>query len=300
MNESFDNGELSCFDEESDADFETKTASVEQTKGFAGGTVSSASTNNDSHQNIPIRQDSSSDRRNLQNNNDFKNSPWYLRESLVKFVTPCSMSLIGMSGSGKSTYIKKLLEQADGVFTEAPSRIVFCYNIYQTIFSDMGRSVKNISFYQGVPTRELIESWASSERHLMLIFDDLYQEIIQSKDICDLTIMLSHHLHISCIYTSHNIFMNSRYSKTIATNLHYILLFTLRNRLQISVLGAQLFCHKNKAKSFVKVYDMVADDNNGELGNPLIIDNSPVSLNKQFRLRCRVLPGEVPFVYEII
>ena len=158
-------------------------------------------------------------------------------------------------------------------------------------------STPNICFYQGLPDRGTIESWASDERHLLLIFDDLYQELIQSKAVCDLTIMLSHHLNISSIMASHNIFMCSKYSKTISTNLHYILLFTIRNRLQLSVLEGQLFCHKSKAKNFVKVYDIVKSENC--VGNPLVIDNSPRSTNRQYMLRSNVLPGELPIIYDI-
>ena len=269
------------------------------TEGAVHEVMSSASSCDNINEVVSQRTDSDADDTCLQNNDRASNRPWYATESLIKFVTPCSMSLIGMSGCGKTWYIKSLLEKTDGVFTEPPSRIVYCYNIYQQLFSEMSRTVKNISFYQGVPDRETIENWASSERHLMLVFDDLYSEIVQSKDICDLTIMLSHHLRISCLFTAHNIFMNSRYSKTIATNLHYILLLVLRNRTQLAVLGSQLFCHKAKSRNFVKVYDMVSESNNGDLGNPLIIDNSPVSQNKQFRLRSNVLPGQFPMVYQI-
>ena len=105
------------------------------------------------------------------------------------------------------------------MFTEAPSRVIYCYYVFQKLFTEMAETVPTISFYQGLPDRATIETWASKEKHLMLVFDDLYQELIQSKAVCDLTIMLSHHLNISCIMTSHNIFMCAKYSKTISTNL---------------------------------------------------------------------------------
>ena len=133
---------------------------------------------------------------------------WYEKESLLKFVSPCSLCLIGMSNSGKTTYLTKMLKQAEGVFTEPPKRVIVCYNIFQDLFRRMAETVPNISFYQGLPDRATIEEWAAKTGgHLMLVFDDLYHELIQSKAVCDLTIMLSHHLNISCIMTSHNIFM---------------------------------------------------------------------------------------------
>ena len=191
-----------------------------------------------------------------------------------------------------------MLEQAEGVFTEPPKRVIVCYNIFQDLFRRMGETVPNISFYQGLPDRATIEEWSAQTRgHLLLVFDDLYHELIQSKSVCDLTIMLSHHLNISCIMTSHNIFMCAKYSKTISTNLHYIGIFTLRDRRHLSILGSQFFAHKSKARNFVKVYDLVRSENS--LGNPLIIDNSPRSTNRNYMLRSRVMPGQFPIIYEI-
>ena len=83
----------------------------------------------------------------------------------------------------------------------------------------------------------------------------MYQDVIGSRDICDLCHMLSHHLNICCIFTSHNIFTVGKFSKKIATNLHYILLGTLRNQLQIATLATQLFCYGKKSRSFVRLYE---------------------------------------------
>ena len=167
-----------------------------------------------------------------------------------------------MNDCGKTTYITKMLEQADRVFTEPPKCVIVCYNIFQDLFRRMAETVPNISFYQGLPDRTTIKNWAlETGGHLMLVFDDLYHELIQSKAVCDLTIVLSHHLNISCIMTSHNIFMSAKFSETISTNFHYILLFMLCNRLQLSILGSQLFCHKGKGRNFVKVYDFVTSAN---------------------------------------
>lgn len=215
--------------------------------------------------------------------------------SLLKFVTPCSMLLIGMSNSGKSSYVRKLLEQSEKVFTEKFSRILYFYNIYQRLFDEMEKSIPNITFLQGLPGRTDIEAWAVREKHLVLVFDDLYFELINSKDMTDLTIMLCHHMNISCIMTSHNIFMSSKFSKTITTNIHYILLFTLQNRLQLSTLGTQLFCHKKKSRNFVSVYDSVMQ---GDRYSPLILDLSPKTQDRAYLLRSNVLPGEYPIVYD--
>ena len=201
-----------------------------------------------------------------------------------------------MSNSGKTTYIKKLLEQADKTFTEKPSRIIYFYNIYQTKFSEMETSIPNISFQQGLPQRCDLEAFAEKEKHLLLVFDDLYYEVISSKDLCDLTIMMCHHMNISTIFSSHNLFSSGRFSKTIATNLHYVLLCTLRNRLQLVTFATQLFCHKSKAKHFISVYDRVMKEHPY---SPLIIDLSPKCPDSRFMLRINVLAGQYPIVFEL-
>ena len=201
-----------------------------------------------------------------------------------------------MSNSGKTSYIKALLEQSEKTFTEKPSRVIYFYNVYQSKFSEMEASIQNISFHQGLPQRCDIEQFAASEKHLLLVFDDLYYEVISSKNLSDLTIMLCHHLNISCIFTSHNIFTCGKFSKTIATNLHYILLFTLRNRLQLITLATQLFCHKTKSKGFVNMYDRVMEENQF---SPLIIDLSPRCQNSRYMLRKNILPGQYPIIYEL-
>ena len=91
-------------------------------------------------------------------------------------------------------------------FTEPPSRVIFFYKIYQEKFAQMEETLENITFLQGLPHRSDIEKYASSERHLLLVFDDMYKDVISSRDISDLTIMYSHHLNTSVIFCSHNIF----------------------------------------------------------------------------------------------
>ena len=183
-----------------------------------------------------------------------------------------------MSNSGKTSYIKKLLEQAHRVFTEAPTRIIYYYNVFQPKFLEMEKCIENISFFQGLPQRNDIEEYDKEERHLLLVFDDLYQDVINSRDLMDLSIMYSHHLNISTVHTSHNLFAQGKYSKTIATNMHYILLFKLRNKLQLATLSTQLFCYAQKSKNFLQLYEDRQQDNPF---SPLIIDLSPPQFSIQ-------------------
>lgn len=192
--------------------------------------------------------------------------------------------------------MQKLVENGDRMFTIPPSKYVWMYNIYQDLYDDVERSGANVSFVQGLPSRSDIESWAENESHLVLLVDDLYHLMIHSRDILDLFVLLCHHLTVTVIISCHNIFMNSKYAKTMTTNLHYILLFKLQNRLQLSTLGTQLFCHSKKAKHFVQVYDAVMET---DQFSPLVIDLSPQSRHSDYKLRSNILPGELPIIYEL-
>jgi hypothetical protein len=175
------------------------------------------------------------------------------------------------------------------MFTIPPSRYIWLYNIYQDLYDDIERDVPNVSFVQGLPSRSDVEAWAKNETHLVILLDDLYHLMINSRDVLDLFVLLCHHLTCTLVISCHNIFMSSKYAKTMTTNLHYIMLFKLQNRLQLSTLGTQLFCHNKKAKHFVQVYDAVIET---DQFSPLIIDLSPQARCSDYKLRMNVLPGQ--------
>ncbi|XP_053372512.1 uncharacterized protein LOC123527408 isoform X1 [Mercenaria mercenaria] len=217
-------------------------------------------------------------------------------DSLLKFIAPATLLLVGQSNSGKTSYMRKLVEMGDRMFTIPPSKYIWLYNMYQDLYDEIGNSVPNVQFEQGLPTRADIQQWAETERHLVLILDDLYHLLINSRDILDLFVLFCHHLTVTVIISCHNIFMNSKYAKTMTTNLHYILLFRLQNRLQLSTLGTQLFVHSKKSKHFLGVYDdVMATDQY----SPLIIDLSPQTKHSDYKLQSNILPGQLPVIYEL-
>lgn len=67
------------------------------------------------------------------------------QESIRKFESPCTILVSGATFSGKSTLVKQLLDQADGVFKVPPFKILYCYNIWQEkLFTEIQKGVKNI------------------------------------------------------------------------------------------------------------------------------------------------------------
>jgi len=54
---------------------------------------------------------------------------WWLKGSLVKIQTPTTIMICGPTGSHKTYLTKQILEHANGMFEEIPSKIIICLMI---------------------------------------------------------------------------------------------------------------------------------------------------------------------------
>ena len=105
------------------------------------------------------------------NQTSFKMSSSYRMEPF-KFQSPTSIGIFVPSYSGKTTLMKKILENSDKLFTSPPSFVVYCYNERLDIFDQLSTIVKNLILFQGVPGKEDIDKWANG-KHFIIVLDDL-------------------------------------------------------------------------------------------------------------------------------
>ena len=118
---------------------------------------------------------------------------------------PFTSLICGATQSGKTFFVKKLLQSNSPVIEPAQTRIVWCYGEYQSAYDDMAKTVKpNITFIQGIPL-ELYETFQPGENNLPII-DDLMSESGSDKQVTDLFTNGSHHRNLSIIYILQNIF----------------------------------------------------------------------------------------------
>jgi hypothetical protein len=73
---------------------------------------------------------------------------------------------------------RRLIENANGMFTVPPRRIVYAYFEYQPLFDVMKRTIPNIIFHQGLPDREDLENHSEGLDHVILVLDDLMLKTI--------------------------------------------------------------------------------------------------------------------------
>ena len=145
------------------------------------------------------------------------------------------MSIVGPSGCGKTELLFRMLKGS--TFYPRFEKIYYFYKEFQQLFKDMQQFIPGIEFlkYSGFDiTKNLL--------HCLLIYDDSCEEIFNDKEFVKIATSGRHRkLHV--IYVKHNLFHQSKWSRTIDLNTTHIILFkSLCDIQQIEYLGKQLNC----------------------------------------------------------
>ena len=111
---------------------------------------------------------------------------WYTKESVIKFQSPSTITLVASSNSGKTTYVKRMLQESSGIFTVPIKKVLYCYGSkWQTIFDEMLQVVPNISFKEGIPSEDDLKDLIDGEGspHVCLVLDDLSNQLYSNKEM---------------------------------------------------------------------------------------------------------------------
>ena len=95
--------------------------------------------------------------------------------------------------------------------TPQPSQILYCYGAWQSLF----HSPHNVLFHEGVPDKKQLSDG------MLLIIDDLMGAVNQR--VVDIFTKYSHHIDVSALFLSQNIF--NKNLRTITLNAHYLIIF---------------------------------------------------------------------------
>lgn len=142
------------------------------------------------------------------------------------------MAVVGPSGGGKTQLVFRML--LEGTFYPRFEKVYYFFNEYQPLFDKIQPRL-NIEFVPCVDF-DLIEKL----EHCLLVFDDSCEDIYTEKRFVKVATS-GRHRGISVIYIKHNLFFQSKFSKTIDLNNTHIIIFkSPRDIQQIRVLGRQL------------------------------------------------------------
>ena len=157
----------------------------------------------------------------------------------VPFQHPFTFLVAGPTGCGKTTFVRRLLEEKSRFLSPVPQHIVWAYGIWQNGYKNMMHMVDE--WVEGIPRMEDF----NPNVHNLLILDDLMTET--NDKVTQIFTRGSHHCNISVIHLVQNVFHKGKEHRNISLNTHYMALFkNPRDAKQITHLGNQMYPGKGK------------------------------------------------------
>ncbi len=147
---------------------------------------------------------------------------------------PFTCIVSGPTKSGKTTFVKQLIENRDSLIDTKIAKIWWCYTENQPLY----KKIKNVRFIEGLPDFSMLKSYSPTPQ--LLILDDLMQETKGNAQIVQLFTRGCHHWNISIIHIVQNLFFDGL--RTSRINSDYIVLFkNPADQLQSQILARQLY-----------------------------------------------------------
>ena len=135
-----------------------------------------------------------------------------------KLQKPFRLMVGGGSGSGKTTFVKKLVDSSH--FETPFDKIVYCYPDYlDEIPIELDQIVE---YRQGVCD---LNYFSSLPKNTLIIYDDLMNECGSSNDVMKLFSVIARKRNLSLIFIVQNMFDNSKQFRNIRLNATGIVLF---------------------------------------------------------------------------
>ena len=130
--------------------------------------------------------------------------------------------IAGMTRSGKTAWVRSLLQQASEAIKPPRERIVWCYSQWQPAYTEMLVAMPQIEFVKRIPSALEQDSYFDVNTLNLIVFDDQVIDASKDKRIVNLFIRGCHHRNLSMIYIVQNLFHQGKGSRGIGLNSHYI------------------------------------------------------------------------------
>ena len=203
----------------------------------------------------------------------------------IKFKHPFTCMVSGMTSSGKTVLVRRILSNWKNLINIKKSniKILWCYGVAQNLYNKEVPNV-DIIYHNGIPNKEYL----SDLKPDIIILDDLMDELINDKRLTQLFTKESHHKNISVIFIVQNLLPQGRQSRTTRLNTHYTIVMKgiLANQ-QVKYYAQQNF--PGQSEKVLKIFKQATNKPYGYL----IFDFHPNSCDK-YRLRSRITKEELP------
>ena len=132
----------------------------------------------------------------------------------VRFFLPSNMLAVGPTSSGKTTWLKRLVENRQIMFSEVPKYMILFYKEWQNAYEDMERKMnqhqdeKRFFKFASIPTnveeiKDKLEMLPKKAPKLV-VFDDYLDEV--GSVLKHFFTVLTHHYHCFTIFLCQNLF----------------------------------------------------------------------------------------------
>jgi GTPase SAR1 family protein len=206
----------------------------------------------------------------------------------VPFPAGRPMMVAGPTGCGKTCWVYKLLQSRYN-FTLPVHHILYCYGVYQPLYSDMKRTIPGLEFHKGLPNLKTIKEFAAAggaQAFNIVVLDDLMERVVDNMETQQLFTKFCHHYNFSTIYLTQNVFAAGRCARNISLNTLVLVLFqNYRDRSQIWTVGRQL-CPTSPSL-FVQVFEKATQREFGYL----VVDCTP-QCQDEHRWRTNIFKDE--------
>jgi hypothetical protein len=122
--------------------------------------------------------------------------------------------------SGKTHFTFRLIKARAEMFTHDFCEVIYCLppgheiEIDEELTSDRRFSV----FRRGIPEKSRFRD----KRHRLVIFDDQMNDI--NEQMSEFFTKNSHHLNVTCVFLTQNLFFANRHNRTMSLNTNYFVL----------------------------------------------------------------------------
>ena len=155
--------------------------------------------------------------------------------------------------SGKSTWVKRLLDNAASMISPPPARFIWLYKRWQPLYTEIVQSMPCVNFTQGIPSGIKNETFFDVRFPTLIIIDDLMKNATGDDDVCELFTEGAHHRNLSVICLLQNMFYKAKGTRTMNLNSQYLVLFkNPRDIQQIAFLARQMYA--SDWKKFLEAY----------------------------------------------
>ena len=133
----------------------------------------------------------------------------------ARLKTKSTITIAGPSQSGKTTLVEKMVTMKDVLFNESFSAVIwFCAYPPKN-------KIDGVKYSVGLPLNKFNDLPPNS----LVILDDFMSELSQSNDLTMLMTKAVHHLPLTLIYITQNMFQRGKDVKTRRMNTNYLIMY---------------------------------------------------------------------------